>query len=197
MDELSAAIIGAASGIIAAIISGVVSVGILNNKLTVITRHLGFGEDEASMKRQLDEKIGSGNRSITAQLGVSSKSISEQLGVENDDKSLSKQHKELKQEIAMKLDEQSTGINSIAQRIVDEEDRRNSLDLNQQQILQCVSALLAQWENSQIQIEQLKSELEEYKNSNLILRNENAALRLQIDNHSVYDRNDNDFEREF
>lgn len=185
MDELSAAIIGAASGIIAAIISGVVSIGILNNKLTVITRHLGFGEDEASMKRQLDEKIGSGNRSITAQLGVSSKSISEQLGVGNDDKSLSNQHKELKQEIAMKLDEQSTGINSIAQKIVDEEDRRNSLDLNQQQILQCVSALLAQWENSQIQIEQLKSELEEYKNSNLILRNENAALRLQIDNHSV------------
>lgn len=196
MDELTATIIGAASGIVAAIISGVVSVGILNNKITVITRHLGFGEDEASMKRQLDEKLGSSSRSITAQLGVGAKSISEQLGVGNDDKSLSKQHEELKLVIATKLDAQTAGINSIVQRIIGEEDRRNNLDLSQQQILQCVNALISQWENSQIQIDQLKRELDEYKSRNSMLRNENAALKLQIENQSNSCRNNDDFEHE-
>lgn len=196
MSELSAAIIGAASGIVASIISGVVSIGILNNKITVITRHLGFGEDEASMKRQLDEKLGSSSRSITAQLGVGAKSISEQLGVGTDDKSLSKQHEELKQDISTKLDVQTTGINSIVQKIIREEDRRNRLDLSQQQILQYVNALITQWENSQLQIDQLKRELDEYKNRNSMLRNENAALRLQIENQSNSYRNNDEFEHE-
>lgn len=196
MSELSSAIIGAASGIVAAIISGVVSVGILNHKISVITRHLGFGDDEASMKRQLDEKLGSGSKSISEQLGVGSKSISEQLGVGIDDKSLSKQHEELKQIIASKLDLQSAGINSITQKINDEESRRNNLELNQQQVLQCVNALISQWENSQSQIEQLKRELNEYKGKNSILENENAALRLQIEDDSHPCDDDDEFDHE-
>ncbi len=182
MSELSSSIIGAAAGIVAAIISGVVSVGILNHKISVITRHLGFGDDEASMKRQLDDKLGSSDKSITSQLGVVSKSISEQLGVGIDDKSLSRQHDDLKQVISAKLDTQSAGINIITQKINDEEIRRNSLDLNQQQIRQCVQALIAQWENSQSRISQLEGELQSCKNRIVQLRNENAALRLQIDN---------------
>lgn len=182
MSELSSSIIGAAAGIVAAIISGVVSVGILNHKISVITRHLGFGDDEASMKRQLDDMLGSSDKSITSQLGVVSKSISEQLGVGIDDKSLSRQHDDLKQVISAKLDTQSAGINIITQKINDEEIRRNSLDLNQQQIRQCVQALIAQWENSQNRISQLEVELQSCKNRIVQLRNENAALRLQIDN---------------
>lgn len=182
MNELSSSIIGAAAGIVAAIISGVVSVGILNHKISVITRHLGFGDDEASMKRQLDDMLGSSDKSITSQLGVVSKSISEQLGVGIDDKSLSRQHDDLKQVISAKLDTQSAGINIITQKINDEEIRRNSLDLNQQQIRQCVQALIAQWENSQSRISQLEEELQSCKNRIVQLRNENAALRLQIDN---------------
>lgn len=181
MSELSSSIIGAAAGIVAAIISGVVSVGILNHKISVITRHLGFGDDEASMKRQLDDMLGSSDKSITSQLGVVSKSISEQLGVGIDDKSLSRQHDDLKQVISAKLDTQSAGINIITQKINDEEIRRNSLDLNQQQIRQCVQALIAQWENSQSRISQLEGELQSCKNKIVQLRNENAALRLQID----------------
>lgn len=207
MSELSSAIIGAASGIVAAIISGVVSVGILNHKISVITRHLGFGDDEASMKRQLDEKLGSSGKSISEQLGIGSKSISEQLGVGNksisdmlgvgiDDKSLSKQHEELKQIIASKLDLQSAGINSITQKINDEESRRNNLELNQQQVLQCVNALVSQWGNSQSQIEQLKRELDEYKGKNNILENENAALRLQIENDSHPCDDEDEFDHE-
>lgn len=182
MSELSSSIIGAAAGIVAAIISGVVSVGILNHKISVITRHLGFGDDEASMKRQLDNMLGSSDKSITSQLGVVSKSISEQLGVGIDDKSLSRQHDDLKQVISAKLDTQSAGINIITQKINDEEIRRNSLNLNQQQIRQCVQALIAQWENSQSRISQLEEELQSCKNRIVQLRNENAALRLQIDN---------------
>lgn len=182
MSELSSSIIGAAAGIVAAIISGVVSVGILNHKISVITRHLGFGDDEASMKRQLDDMLGSSDKSITSQLGVVSKSISEQLGVGIDDKSLSRQHDDLKQVISAKLDTQSAGINIITQKINDEEIRRNSLNLNQQQIRQCVQALIAQWENSQSRISQLEEELQSCKNRIVQLRNENAALRLQIDN---------------
>lgn len=182
MSELSSSIIGAAAGIVAAIISGVVSVGILNHKISVITRHLGFGDDEASMKRQLDDMLGSSDKSITSQLSVVSKSISEQLGVGIDDKSLSRQHDDLKQVISAKLDTQSAGINIITQKINDEEIRRNSLDLNQQQIRQCVQALIAQWENSQSRISQLEEELQSCKNRIVQLRNENAALRLQIDN---------------
>lgn len=182
MNELSSSIIGAAAGIVAAIISGVVSVGILNHKISVITRHLGFGDDEASMKRQLDNMLGSSDKSITSQLGVVSKSISEQLGVGIDDKSLSRQHDDLKQVISAKLDTQSAGINIITQKINDEEIRRNSLNLNQQQIRQCVQALIAQWENSQSRISQLEEELQSCKNRIVQLRNENAALRLQIDN---------------
>lgn len=181
MSKLSSSIIGAAAGIVAAIISGVVSVGILNHKISVITRHLGFGDDEASMKRQLDDMLGSSDKSITSQLGVVSKSISEQLGVGIDDKSLSRQHDDLKQVISAKLDTQSAGINIITQKINDEEIRRNSLNLNQQQIRQCVQALIAQWENSQSRISQLEEELQSCKNRIVQLRNENAALRLQID----------------
>jgi len=89
MSEPASAIIGGAAGIIAAIITGVITVGYQNSTLNKIVRHLGFGEDEASMKKQLEDKLGSSRKSVAEQLGVGAKSISEQIGV--DTKSISEQ----------------------------------------------------------------------------------------------------------
>lgn len=174
MGELSSAIIGGAAGIVAAIITAAVPIFIQNSRLNKIIRHLGFGEDEASMKRQLEDKFGVGNKSISDQLGTGTKSISEQLGVGTksiteqlgvvnksiteqlgggnksiseqlgvgvDDKSLTRQHEELKNYIS----ERNSDIASIASTIHSIEERRNSLNVTQQGLLDTLNAFMTDW----------------------------------------------------
>lgn len=75
--QLTTNLIIAASAIIAALIGliGVVVADIIH--LRNINKHLGFGKDEASMKRQLEDKLGLSRKSIDEQLGVSIKSLTD------------------------------------------------------------------------------------------------------------------------
>lgn len=184
MGEVASAIIGGAAGIIAAIITGVISIAVQNRKLKEIIRHLGFGEDEASMKRQLeakigtnsksiDEQLGVNNKSLSEQLGVNSKSISEQLGVGVDDCSLTKQHEELKRCIT----EKNTDITSIAAAVRNIEERRNNLNNTQQSLLDTLNAFMINWQELQTKANHLEAENAQYKEYIMILESEIAQSR--------------------
>lgn len=165
MGELSAAIIGGAAGIVAAIITGIVTVIGQNRKLNETLRHLGFGEDEASMKRQLDNK-----------LGTSRKSIDEQLGVGIDDCSLTKQHEELKRCIS----EKNSDISSIASAVHTIEERRNNMSTTQQGVLDTLNAFITNWQELQTRVIHLGLELAQRDETIRSLEAENAELRATI-----------------
>lgn len=184
MGEVASAIIGGAAGIIAAIITGVISIAVQNRKLKEIIRHLGFGEDEASMKRQLEAKIGTNPKSIDEQLGVNNKSLSEQLGVGVDDCSLTKQHEELKRCIT----EKNTDITSIAAAVRNIEERRNNLNNTQQSLLDTLNAFMINWQELQTKANHLEVENAQYKEYIMILESENAQLRANSE--MVYTEDD-------
>lgn len=198
MGEIASAIIGGATGIIAAIITGVISVAVQTRKLKEIIRHLGFGEDEASMKRQMEAKIGSNSKSIDEQLGVGSKSLSEQLGVNTksiseqlgvgtksiseqlgvgvDDCSLTKQHDELKRCIT----EKNSDISFITTVIHNIEERRNGLNATQQGLLDTLNAFIVNWQELQSKVTRMEFELTQCKETILTLENENRQLNTII-----------------
>lgn len=182
LNEITGAIIGGASGIIAAIITGVITVWRQNRKLKEVIRHLGFGEDEASMKRQLEDKLGTSGRSISEQLGVENiksisaqlgvgndKSISAQLGVSNDDKSLTAQHREMYETIAGQTDK----LSSIYGILHDNQVRQSAENTSQANL----AATMAAFQQSYVAALNENSEL---KAENLSLKSENTALREQI-----------------
>ncbi len=184
--ELKAALIGAGTTVVVAIVAGVIALFQENSKLKKIIRHLGFGEDEASMKNQLDsrfrqiderfeqvdERFGKNNTTVP-------KSVLDQTGVGTDEKSLTKQHNELKEVILARIDTQVENINTISQKIHDEEVRRSSLAVEQQSLLHTVNALIYDWEMTHQKLsemecrcseleaenEQLKQELSEFHDS--------------------------------
>ncbi|MGN0682533.1 MAG: hypothetical protein ACI4JY_02560 [Oscillospiraceae bacterium] len=205
MGELSAAIIGGAAGIVAAIITGIVTVIGQNRKLNETLRHLGFGEDEASMKRQLDNKLGTsrksideqlgvegksiseqlgvGSRSISEQLGVGTKSISDQLGVGIDDCSLTKQHENLSkqhEELKRCISEKNTDIASIASAVHTIEERRNNMSTTQQGVLDTLNAFITNWQELQTRVMHLGLELAQRDETIRSLEAENAELRATI-----------------
>lgn len=182
LSEITGAIIGGACGIVAAIITGVVTVWRQNIKLKEVLRHLGFGEDEASMKRQLEYKLGSNRKSIDEQLGVGSdgKSITAQLGVGNDDKSITaqlgitsksvtEQHREMYDTIIQQTDK----IASIYGILHDNQVRQDSENTSQANL----AATMAAFQQSYVSVLNENSQL---KSENLSLKTENIALHEQI-----------------
>lgn len=183
MGELSAAIIGGAAGIVAAIITGIVTVIGQNRKLNETLRHLGFGEDEASMKKQLDNKLGTSRKSIDEQLGVGTKSISEQLGVGIDDCSLTKQHENLSkqhEELKRCISEKNSDISSIASAVHTIEERRNNMSTTQQGVLDTLNAFITNWQELQTRVIHLGLELAQRDETIRSLEAENAELRATI-----------------
>lgn len=182
LNEITGAIIGGAAGIVAAIITGIITVWCQNRKLKEVIRHLGFGEDEASMKRQLDDKlgssgksiadqlgVGSNDKSITAQIGIISKSVTEQLGVGIDDKSITAQHREMYDTIIHQTDK----ISSIYGILHDNQVRQDAENTSQANL----AATMAAFQQNYVSVLNENSEL---KSENLSLKTENTALHEQI-----------------
>lgn len=184
---------------IVTIVAGIavpITLAIISERRSIkhLTKHLGFSEDEESMKRQLERKLGVSDKSvasqlgvsdqsITAQLGVSDKSISDQLGVSdksiaaqlgvgNDDKSLTKQHEQLKSELMAQL----SGISSFLS-AKDEKTKKSlkRLKENQADIAQRLSDMSTVFEG----YIQLLNTVEEQSRTIEQLRADNAALRQQ------------------
>lgn len=208
ITQLTTNLITAASVIGAALISliGVVIADIIH--LRSINRHLGFGKDEASMKRQLEDKLGSSGKSVAEQLGIGTKSISEQLGVGNDDKSITAQlgitSKSVTEQIgtsSKSITEQlGTGSKSITEQLgVGTDDKsltaqhREMYDtitniydvLHDNQVRQSAentsqANLAATMAAFQQSYVAALNEISELKAENLSLKSENTALREQI-----------------
>ncbi len=209
MSELASAIIGGAAGIIAAIITAAITVGYQNSTLNKIVRHLGFGEEEASMKKQLEDKLGSSRKSVADQLGVGVKSISEQLGV--DTKSISEQlgvtsksvteqlrvgTKSISEQLGVGVDDKSltkqhedlrlcisernSDIASIASIIRNNEERRNNLNTTQQGLLDTLNAFMSDWQSLQSKIAYLETEIAQRDEIIHALRSENEELKTAI-----------------
>lgn len=184
MESITAAIIAGSATIFTAISAGTITLIIECRRVKQLTKHLGFGEDEESMKRQLERKLGVSDKSvasqlgvsdksITAQLGVSDKSIAAQLGVGNDDKSLTKQHEQLKSELMVQL----SGISSFLS-AKDEKAKKSlkRLKENQADIAQRLSDMSTVFEG----YIQLLNTVEEQSRTIEQLRADNAALRQQV-----------------
>lgn len=162
---------------IVTIVAGIavpITLAIISERRSIkrLTRHLGFSEDEESMKRQLERRIGSDKMSISDQLSEASNSITTQLGVGNDDKSLTKQHEQLKSELTAQL----SGISSFLS-AKDEKTKKNlkRLKENQADIAQRLSDMSMVFEG----YIQLLNTVEEQSRVIEQLRADNAALRQQ------------------
>lgn len=168
------AAISASGVIIAAIITGVISLRIAKSKqiklLEMIVGQLGIDINEASLKDQLNNA-----------LGINSKSVSDQLGVGTDDFSLTKQHKEIKEFLSVKLAEQTAGITSISQMIHDEELRRGSLTSEQMGLLHTVNALVYDWELTHQKLLELENQLRCNSEKITELEYENNCLRQKLE----------------
>lgn len=207
MDSVTAAIIGAAATIAAAIIGGIIAILAERRSIKRLISHLGFNDDEASLKKQLGvnsrsitEQLGVREKSITSQLGVNEKSITSQLGVENDDKSLTKQHEGLALEIA-KSYEKLAGISSFLAAKEEKADKSlERLKENQAGIADKLSDMSDVIE-SYLRLLSTADEQNHLLSQNAILieqlRTENAFLKEQLDEHDTPKghRTDYDMER--
>lgn len=171
-----------------------------------INSRLGFGEDEASMKRQLEDKLGSSRKSIAAQLGVgdNNKSITAQLGVGSNDKSITAQigitSKSITEQLGVGVDDKSItaqlGITSksvteqhreMYDAIIQQTDKISSIYeiLHDNQIRQDaentsqanLAATIAAFQQNYILVLNENSKL---KSENLSLKSEKAILRGKI-----------------
>lgn len=193
MSELASAIIGGAAGIIAAIITGAITVGYQNSTLNKIVRHLGFGEDEASMKKQLEDKLGSSRKSVAEQLGVGAKSISEQIGV--DTKSITEQlgveTKSISEQLGVGSNDKSItsqlGVNSksITEQLgVGSDDK--SITAQHREIYDTISSIYGMLHDTQVRQDaentsqaDLAATMAAFQQSYVALINENAALKSE------------------
>ena len=159
-----------------------------------LDKHLGFDKHDASLKNQLDKKIGDselsissqlgvgdksissqlgvGDKSISSQLGVNDKSITAQLGVEMYEKSLTLQHKDIEQKIdnihAVLTGDVTSATNKLKKLSKRQKEIRNKLS--------DMTDLIADWER-------LIEENARLSDENDRLREENAQLTEQLSEH--------------